>query len=325
MNFSELPSSFEESVELVKEFALAKIVEAARQQQLYYHSRNHVEAVQRRADRIFQAIAPYVAPVADQYGVVSVTRTKHLIDLCAIAHDMVQEFLPQNESSTRRRESGISEAKTISELVFYINSLNICILENDTSSEAIFIESDIKLITEAIEATICLYDTDDNSIYQPLLYSTEKKPSLISYALALADVGALGMEGIQAFHEEGSLIFLEENPDIIPVIQSFNQQSTSTNHDLQDLDKQDRFEDIKQRLLRRARFQVNFAKGRKNRFHREVKGLPLAVIDVLENEVFEYLTEETIHTIEAITPTSDSTNLQQLLDFFELDKYLNIS
>jgi hypothetical protein len=163
---AELPTSFAESSALVQNFALEEIVKAARRQQLYDRNRHHVEGVQRRANQIFQAVAPYVLAPDAQFGRFNsaegadLTRMQHLLDICAVAHDMVQEFVPQQEPHTKRqRESGVSETKTIAQLLTYIDSLNDRILNHHPSSEAVFKNSDLRLIAEAIEATICAYDT----------------------------------------------------------------------------------------------------------------------------------------------------------------------
>lgn len=219
---------------------------------------------------------------------------------------MVQEFLPNTEVHTsRKRQPGVSEAATIVKLIEYIE------LINSKNNNVIFTDSDIKIIRESITATICLYDIEDNSIYQPYLYSTNKEILLSARIMALADIGSLGIEGINAYFQEGNLIFLEENPDIVPIIAA------------QEYLKQPELaESLRQRLLQRARFQVNFAKGREARFLREVSGLPPGAISILRNEVFKFLNHETISTIESMTPTSDNTELTKLIDFFALKKLI---
>ena len=306
-NLAKLPGSFEEAVTMVKNFALLEIQRESEQKQLYYHSCDHAYAVQQRADIIFQAIEPFGQEVTE----ISLKRIKHLIDICALSHDMVQEFLPHTELHTsRKREPGASEAATISKLINYIASLNI--KSNDQiANKILFTDSDLQIIKEAIEATICLYDFEDNSIYQPYLYSTDKKISLPARIIALADIGSLGIEGIEAYFQEGSLIFLEENPDIISIIlneEYKNQPELSEN--------------LRQRLLQRARFQVNFARGRKARFASEVMGLPGGAISVLKHNVFKFLNQDTIKKIESITPTADDTLLEELLEFFDLKKLI---
>ncbi|WP_424100462.1 hypothetical protein [Moorena producens] len=315
---AQLPSSFVEAVTRVKTFALLEMEKETERKQLYYHTCDHVKGVQRRADRIFQAIRPYWEAGLDNDNTPDyLSRMKQLMDLCAIAHDMVQEFLPQIQSYTsRRRESGVSEAATITKLLDYIKNQNEWISKQTPNHLALFTDSDLQIITEAINATICWYDTSDNTIYQPDLYSSDKNLSLVARIIALADLGTLGMEGIEAFNQEGSLLFLEENPDIIPII---------LNPDLpyyETIDKQTLYENIRQRLLKRTRFQVNFAKGRMARFARELKGFTAEAIAVLTHDVFTYLNPAIIQEIDLLTPTANDSKFEELIAFFKLDKYV---
>ena len=305
-NFAQLPGSFAEAVSMVKNFVLLEIQRESQQKQLYYHTCHHAYAVQKRAEIIWKAIEPF-EPKTNQ---TSLTRSEHLLALCAFSHDLVQEFLPNNElHASRKRKPGASEAATISKLVNYIESLNLKSNHHNASNNILFTDSDLEIIKEAIEATICLYDCEDNSLYQPYLYSTNKKISLPARIIALADLGSLGIEGIEAYFQEGSLIFLEENPDIVPII---------LNEDYQE--RAELSENLRQRLLQRARFQIDFARGREARFMREVEGLPVNAIPILRNKVFKYLNKDTIATIESITPTKDDTRLEKLVDFFDLKK-----
>lgn len=322
-NSAQPPGSFAEAIEIVKDFALLEFGKEAVQKQLYYHTVAHVKGVQCRADRIYQAIKPYLEASLDRETASGyLTRMQLLIDLCAIAHDLVQEFTPPVQPHTSRiRQSGISEAATIAKLIDYIQSLNKRLLEQNPNSSACFTDLDLQIITEAIEATICLYAPLDQSIYQPNLYDRDKNLSPVARIIAMADIGALGMDGIDSYNQEGSLLFLEENPDVIPIILNQENHYVDADSTLPAGDGQDLFESLRQRLLKRARFQINFAKARVARLSRELEGFPSDAIAVLTNEVFRYLNQETLQKLESSTPTADDTTLHELLGFFELEKY----
>ena len=303
-NLDQLPRSFIEAVTMIKNFALQEIHKECQQKQLYYHTVTHAHSVVKRANIIFKAIEPFEIGKGEDSRV-SLTRTKHLIDICAIAHDMVQEFLPKtNLNSARKRESGVSERATIAKLINYIENLQV-IKQNDGFQ--LFTELDLQIIRESIEATICVYDREDNSIYQPYLYSSDRSILLPARIIALADLGSLGIEGMEPFFHEGSLIFLEENPDTIPII--VNEEYKN---------QPELYENLRQRLLQRAKFQVNFAKGRVARFSSEVQGLSEETISILKNKIFKYLNADTIKTIELMTPTGKNTTLEKLIEFFGL-------
>ncbi len=317
-NPAQLPQTFAEAVTRVKNFALQEFDKEIVQKQLYYHTRAHVNGVQRRAEMIFQAIrSDWKASLEDDTASDYLTRMKLLLDLCAVAHDIIQVFIPQTEPHTsRRREMGVSETATIDRLINYIKELNQQLQEYDPESPALFTSSDLHIIREAIAATTCSFDPSDQAIYQPDLYNPEKNLSFVGRILALADIGSLGIEGVELYNWEGSLHLLEDNPDIIPLI---------LNGEIQNLDSKnpELYENLRQRLLRRTRFQVNFAKSRVTRYALEVDGLPAKAIPVLTNNVFKYLTPEKIQEIESTTPTDEDTTLEELIEFFELEKYVN--
>ncbi len=299
---------FSKTVAIIKAFALQEMKKEAEKKQLYYHNCHHVQGVERRANQIFQVIKPYW-----QNNLEYINRMELLLEICTLSHDLVQEFVPQSEPHTaRKREMGVSEAATIHKLMNYIHNLNEDLSKSDPNSLGILTNSDLGIIKEAIEATICLYDPIRGSIYQADLYDSEKNLSIVSRITALADIGTLGIEGIEAFNAEGSLLFLEENLDLIPII--LQTDFNLVNQELHD--------HIRQRLLKRARFQVNFAKDRLARYTYEIEGLPVDSIPVVIHEVFKFLNPGTIEKIEANTPTSEDATLEQLIKFFDLKRYL---
>lgn len=303
------PSSFDEVVEMVKSLILQDFDREIASKQLYYHTRAHIEHVQRRADIIFEAICPYWQAPVEQ----DIARTRLLLNLCAVAHDAIQVFTPQTSPHTsRQRAPGKSEALTIEKLLDYIEKLNQQLHEYCVDESVLFSLADISIIKDAIEATICAYDASDKAIYQPALYNSEANLSVVARILALADIGSLGMDGVAAYNHEGALLFLEENPDVIPLILN---QGVEFDNSV--------YETIRQRLLRRARFQVDFANSRHRRFPQEIASFPAEAIPILTNEVFKFLNVENIYEIELSTPTDENTSLKTLIDFFRLKDLIN--
>ncbi|GAX44313.1 hypothetical protein NIES4075_53310 [Tolypothrix sp. NIES-4075] len=309
-NIPYISSNFTESVARVNKFVLAEFEREIIEKQLYYHTKDHLMAVQQRAQLIFQVIRPYLS-----VDVETIKRMELLLDLCAIAHDLVQIFIPHQPHTSRRREAGVSENATIEILLNYIQVLNHQISTSYPKSTALFTDTDLGIIQEAIAATICDYDTTEQAIYQSSLYNQNQPISPIACIIALADIGSLGIEGIASYNQEGSLLFLEENPDIIPMIKNQNVRTLAT-------DNPQLYENIRQRLLRRAKFQVNFAKSRLNRLSRELASLPADAIPTLTQAVFQYLNLETIKEIEATTPTNEQTSLEVLIKFFEFERLI---
>jgi hypothetical protein len=301
---------FTVSVERVNQFVLAEFEHEVIQKQLYYHTKDHLMAVQQRAQLIFQAIRPYLS-----VDIKTIKRMELLLDVCAISHDLLQIFIPHEPHTSRRRQAGVSENASVVKLFDYIQVLNQQISASNPDSTALFTDLDLAIIQESIIATICDYDTTDQAIYQPSLYDQNPSISLVARIITLADIGSLGMEGIGSYNREGGLLFLEENPDIIPIIQ--NQSVGTLSRDNPEL-----YENLRQRLLRRTKFQVNFAKSRLNRLLNELSPFPAAAIPILTQEVFKYLNLETIKEIEAATRTDAETPLEVLISFFGFEHLL---
>ncbi|MGV0028434.1 hypothetical protein [Phormidesmis priestleyi] len=299
---SDLPTSLAltpiaDCIERIKRFALQEFDRQIQRHQLYYHTHDHLAQVQRRSQIIFETLCPALHKSA-----VELSQMERLLDLCVIAHDMVQIFEVQPQHTTRKRTSGISEAATIDCLVDYIHS-HPCEPLTDW---------DQSTIRSAIAATICAYDATEQAIYQPALDQSDLP--IVARILALADLGALGMDGIAMYNREGSLLFLEENPDVIPMLLD------GAIHQLEITDAT-LAKNIQQRLLKRCHFQINFAKSRLRRIDRELAKFPVAAIAPLRHQVFQYLTPTTIQTLEATTPTDSP--LDELLRFFDFDRYLH--
>ena len=317
-NFGLTPKNFEHAVAMIKDFAFVEVEKEARKKQLYFHNYAHAQAVQRRAEIIFNAIEPFWDRICQEPNSSDSKRAKYLIDICAASHDMVQEFLPLKSPQTaRQRETGVSENATINKLIDFIKQLNKSFVARNPGVPPLFTLADLEIIRKSISATICLFDTSDNSIYQPDLYNLQQQIALNARIIALADIGGLGIDGIPAYLQEGSLILLEENLDIVPLIKEFLTKGEKKD------DKKELYENLRQRLLKRAKFQISFAKGRYKRLNKELEGLPREVILVLKEKVFKYLNEEVIQEIETSTPTADNTSLPRLIEFFELDKYIH--
>ncbi len=308
-----LPTTFADAIACVQQFALQVFDRQVAKKQLYYHNREHIQQVQQRSDRIFQAIAPFWENAMCS----ELTRMKRLLDLCVVAHDMLQVFVPQTQPhAPRRREGGVSEFATIDKLLRYIQAFNRR-MQQQRIDAAQFTASDVYLIREAIEGTICSYDPTDQAIYQPILYNTNRTPSIVTRILLLADIGSLGMDGIAAYNREGSLLFLEENPDIIPFL------SNQAIDELR-INNSNLHENLRQRLLRRARFQVSFVRSRLVRTIGEIKEFPDEAIPILMRNVFTYLAPETLQELEQTSPVKEETTIEELLTFFQFEHYFNL-
>jgi len=312
-------NNFSTTISNVVNLVLEIFEKEIEQKQLYYHGLEHVNGVARRAELILETVTPFYQQGGSEQEngrsvgkAVDWERQHCLLHLSAIAHDMLQIFSPNDSPHTsRRREAGESEKVTVKRLLDLIKEVQPTIHQSSANQNtAHFTHLDIEFLREAIEATICEYDSENETIYQPWLYPEHRngRPiALIARCLALADIGTLGIEGLKAYTHEGMLLLLEENPDIVAFLQSPETFDPSLS------------ENFRLRLLKRARFEVTFAKGRLERIDQELDGLPTDAIKALKQNVFKHLTPTTIQTLEAVTPTADNTPLVKLLDYFQLE------
>lgn len=307
------PSSFAETVQIVAEFVRQEIVRETKAKKLYYHTIDHAVAVRQRADQIFEAIQSVSTIDATE----DVIRLRHLLGLCAFAHDMVQVFADTELShSARKRDPGISETATLEKLLEYLQQLNQTLEQQHYHRSLMFGDRDLSIIQEAIMATVCQLDPQAGrtsysfskySIYQPYLYQDLSQASIVAKILALADLGTLGMVGIEQYLKEGILVFLEDNLDLENLILH---GKLPPKH-LEAL--------VKTRLLNMARFMVSLAEERKARFHLEIASFSTSARQVLEEQVFIYLNPATIKQIKQIVPTAETTTLSELIEFFTLE------
>lgn len=306
------PVCFKDSVDLMIGYVRHQMAQQAADKLLYFHNFNHVQGVRRRAELLFDVVRPHWQAELNQlHDPLDLERMRHLLSLAAIAHDLIQDFLPLEPWQARRRAKGVSEQATIETLLTAIAELNADLQrEQPHNPDLQFSPADCDVLAEAITATICEFDPRDQAIFQPYLYSDQEK-SPIAIILALADIGALGMEGIAAFRQEGREIFLEENPDFVPLVlhpEELAQYPATT------------AETLRQTLLSRARFQIGFAQGRCNRLQIETRDLPRQAHHTVRTEVFAYANAATLNELRATTPTAEETSLKELLTFFQFDQ-----
>jgi hypothetical protein len=308
--WSQKPTSFTEIVQLVEKYLQAEIVQEAKDKQLYYHDLSHALAVKRRANSIFQAIRPVLA---ENYSLQALTRLEGLISICGLAHDMVQVFEPTPVNHSRKRFSGLSETETANKLLGYIQQLNQALVTEELDASFLFSDREQQIIRDAIIATICIFDPQgskaeasffDYSIYQPYLYDSQTKISIVGSIIALADLGALGMDGVEAHIHDGILVFLEDNPHLQELILNCHDPNSAA----QDV--------TKAKLLTMTRFIVDLAHERKARFEQEIAGFMPQMRQILRNQVFIYLNQDSINQVKTLVPNQSSASFSELITFF---------
>jgi hypothetical protein len=339
------PTSFTEMVQLVEQYVQDEIVQEIKDKQLYYHNLNHALAVKRRANSIFQAIRPILTA---NHSSQELSRLESLISICGLAHDMVQIFEPTLPRSTRKR-SDSSELETANKLLRYIQNLNQALIQTckteKLDSSLLFSDREQQIIRDAIIATVCIADPQGSqvetswspqTIYQPYLYDAQNKISIVGSIIALADLGALGMDGVEAYIQDGILVFLEDNPhleelvlncqlpgdrvlkDTAPhIAEAEPHRGACLEGNLLNLSGQDTTQELTRvKLLTMSRFIVDLAQERQARFEQEIAGFIPQIRQILRNQVFIHLNQESINQVKTLVPNHSNATLKELLNFF---------
>lgn len=321
---------FVTAMQALEAFATQAVVQETRTKQLWYHTLDHARTVKRRAQLIFEQVEPYWGQASRQgaaspLDAIAPERALYLLGASAMAHDMVQEFLPYAAPhGPRRREIGTSESATIERLLHYIaqglvSQPGLALSAAAGPTEPSLLPQDCQILAQAIEATICCYHAETGAFYQPLLYDAHLPLSLVARMVALADLGGLGIDGPEVYIQEGRQVFLEENLDVLGILGAPGALDAALSPIPDGVSRDWLWENLRQRLLRQARLQVQFARERLNRCDRELQGLPLGAIPAVRQRVFGYLNATTLQHLEAITPVAEETSLDVLLVFFGLD------
>jgi hypothetical protein len=302
-DWHQVPNSFADTVLLVENYVLGEIARETELKQLYYHTVDHALAVKRRAKTIFQALN---TSLRENYDLIEIERLENSLDLCAVVHDMVQEFSPSPSHQSRQRCFGVSEKATIDKAIEYLQNLNRKLLTDRFNPNIMFTDIDLQLVRESISATICRYDRKNKSIYQPYLYQTQKPLSIAAKIIALADLGTLGMDGIEAYLHESKLIFAEDRPALASIILHPETLTSS------ELNSQFYREEVEPQLVKMIQSIVTFARERYRRFELEISSFNERDRQILRNKVFHHLNSKTIEKIELLLTNKNRTAIELL-------------
>ena len=213
---------------------------------LEYHNAHHTQQVIERARRIAGAIRS-----ADPAAISR--RDFGLSTIAASFHDTVQKYriVTEQESAyekrVRVRSAGSNEEGSAQNAKEYM-----------AQHREAFREGDVKIVREAILATFTEFDEERKTVVRRNL--TEHS-GIVARVLALADLGAAGMETGHTFLLESDALFREDNIDIREAMEHV---------DTIELDRKAFF---RQRMLAWSDRQVAFVESRKEALESELEGL----------------------------------------------------
>ncbi|MDO8558000.1 MAG: hypothetical protein Q7S09_02275 [bacterium] len=218
---------------------------------LPFHNTAHTRSVVTRVETILRSMRK-IEPFAVRERDITLGR------FAGGRHDTRQKWAEESTvegdftKRMRKRSRIENEQASADDAVSYMEEVN----QKKTGYE-VFSQEDMSIVREAIMGTVPDFDPK-KGVFQPNLNETS---SIVTRALALADLGTAGMDGPEAFSAEGDALFREENLDILDAA-----------HDpgaLTDAQK----EYFRKRMIGWSKFQPAFASGRKALFEKEVSGL----------------------------------------------------
>lgn len=206
---------------------------------LSYHNTGHTLAVIERVKKIFSALKSF-----GNYDEI-LSADERIAIYAAGFHDIVQNS--NIIDGKRKADSPQNELRSVDK------ALNISL------RLGIFSPPEEAKIKEAILTTVPSFDPETRTVFQAALSNNSSLPALV---LAISDVNSAGIDGPSVFIEEGNRLFLENNYDLFQLAIGGYE---FTNKELNI---------FKDRLLSWSRVQVDFAKGRKLLFQKELLLFP---------------------------------------------------
>lgn len=259
-------------------------------QELTYHGLFHTNSVISRVERILRAIQSADATLVSE-------RDIQLGRVAAAFHDVVQQWGPAEGNNAgmpttiMKRKTGFNEKASAHLSAYFMSQVK------SHNGKEVFSAQDVALVQEAILGTIPGFDVQLRTVVQP---NVSADSSLITKALALADLGGPGMEGPLTYKWEGDSLFREMNLDL----KHWHANGVPIPHQYQ--------ESVRNRALEWTASQAEFAYGRAVRFYQtELLWLPEHVRPAVEAEFAFY--HESVQSAEDILENRSSLNCNEIL------------
>jgi hypothetical protein len=314
MNPSEIPKPDEQRepsrrqyVERLKEHALTElrhrfekpedglqVFPEKRDRVLDFHTSFHTEDIICRTKMILEAIKEACPELVDE-------TTVEDGEIAAAFHDIIQEWEAESILSgsgqslvckiIRKRESGKNELASVQTALNFLDRL-----EEETGKK-LFSTKSRTHIQEAILATIPSFK--DGTVIQK---NVTERSSPVARSLALADIGAAGMDGAEAFNTAGDALFREDNIDIARAIAGKGLLSESTQTSFAN------------RMKSWTHDQIAFAEGRKRLFESEIAPLPKPAQDAVR-AIFNKF-DETIKSAKVYSEKRARMSFKELITDF---------
>ncbi len=256
---------------------------------LPFHNTDHTRQVMRRTQLILSTISSADPTLVSSQDML-------LGQLAAAFHDSEQKW-KNKKVKTGNQDTLIRERYGVgNEVISCANAVNYMVHVNETEGKDIFSKDDIETVVEAILVTIPVFDLRHQTVAQPNL---SNRTSLVARAVALADLGSAGLDGLEMVKEDSKKLFREENLDI----------TIRLSEDIPLTKDEESF--YKDRYLKWVSTQYPFAKGRKDLLTTELDGIPQHVLPYVERLFNKF--DETLAGLENITASYAALEPKELL------------
>ncbi len=260
---------------------------------LEFHNRSHAQAVVRRTETILETIQAVKPELVSEKDLA-------LARVAAAGHDVIQSGLSRPDNTkgslqeTLQRRVGYNERESGFEVAGRLDQL----------LEEKFSQRDGKVIEDAINGTVPEWVNQLGTVTQP---NVTEESSIVTFAVARADLGTAGMDGPDAFRVDGNSEFRETKIGISRAIKSY--KDANPEEPLLDRNKDYISAQIRGWLLS----QISFAQGRQISLYSELEVLNDPELEgVLKEKVFNKF-EETINDAKARFARAQTMNFDQLI------------
>ncbi len=290
---------FEAAIERGIQEARELIRSRLNEKELPYHHVAHTEDVMRRVQSILDVCVEAGVATAHDVSLGRFAAARHdteqqfnVVEKKEIIADHPKPFIKKIAQKMR----GDNERASAREAIAYMEACN------EEAGEEIFSPEDMRVVEEAIVATIPDFNLEHMTVVQPHL---TPESSVVTRALALADICGAGLDGAESYIRTGDELFREENVDIREAVQRGHRIDTLTKGY------------YRGRMVAWAESQVAFAEGRAALAEKEVEAFPKAVVPAL--------TKRLNYFDKAITMAKEVRDHRKMLSFDQLVRDMKFS
>ncbi len=246
-----------------------------------YHSIDHTQMIMRRATKFLEIVRDVEPELVTE-------RDFDLVLIAGAYHDIYQDY--DVIDGRRVRKAPYNEEESA-----HRAAAEMAIATGWDGSPA-YSDDEIASVMTAIHHTVPAWDVENRTVYQPELNA---ESSILSRAIAYADIGTAAIDGPDQAIRDADRLFLEDNVDLVEKIAS----GTASEEDKAV---------IKAKLVGWTQIQEGFITGRRNRLDLELEGLSDELKIALKDRLFVHY-EESIIALQTLLEERKEMEFEELI------------